>query len=393
MTTFLQLHVLTTYAASNLNRDDTGRPKTLNFGGVDRLRISSQSLKRALRTSDVFCEAIGGGPGLTTGHIATRTQNLVTRMVEHLTASEISQEEAIQLVSKVLAKAKAKSGDAEDDVADDEKPGKGKAKGKKDSKKLVIGSLNGEKGRESETNELVSLSPAELDRADKIAGRLAKGETVDPKDAVVLLQQPRAADIALFGRMLADNPLYNVEAAAQVAHAFTTHKVGVEDDFYTAVDDLTNNRGAGFIGVQEYGAGVFYLYVCLDADQLVRNLANDKALAGTTAEAFVEAIATVSPKGKQNSFASRAYASFALGEMGSRTPRSLAAAFVKPIGADGENDFDAASKDRLVKLRDKFDTVYGKCWTKDEIVDVAAGTGSLASLKALAREAVDAVQL
>jgi CRISPR system Cascade subunit CasC len=393
MTTFLQLHILTTYAASNLNRDDTGRPKTLSFGGVDRLRVSSQSLKRAFRTSDVFCEAVGGGPGLTTGHVATRTQNLVTRMVDQLKSAGKSDEEALQLVLRALAKAKSKAGDEDDEEGEDEKPTKGKSKGKKDAQKLTVGSLNKEKGRETETNELVSLSPDELARADAIAAKLAKGETVEQKDAVVLVHKPRAADMALFGRMLADNPTYNVEAAAQVAHAFTTHKVGVEDDFFTAVDDLTNDRGAGFIGVGEYGAGIFYLYVCVDADQLVRNLSGDKKLAGDTAEAFVEAIATVSPKGKQNSFASRAYASFALGEVGSRSPRSLAAAFVEPVGAKGENDFDGASKEKLKKLRAGFDGAYGKCWTKDHIIDVAAGQGSLAELKTLAREAIDAVKL
>lgn len=393
MSIFLQLHVLTTYAASNLNRDDTGRPKTLMFGGADRLRISSQSLKRALRTSDVFADAVGGGPGLTTGHVATRTQNLVSRMVGHLTANGKSEDDAIQLVLKALAKAKTKAGDEEDEDGEDEKPAKGKAKAKKDAKKLTIGSLNGEKGRETETNELVSLSPDELKRADEIAQKLAKGELIDQKDAVVLLHQPRAADIALFGRMLADNPTYNVEAAAQVAHAFTTHKVSVEDDFFTAVDDLTKNRGAGFIGVQEYGAGTFYLYACLDASLLVRNLAGDKTLAGTTAEALVEAITTVSPKGKQNSFASRTFGGYALAEMGTRSPRSLAAAFAKPVGTDGENDYEAASKSRLTGLRTNFDKVYGPCASKSAVLDVATGEGSLAALKALAREAVDAVQL
>ena len=223
------------------------------------------------------------------------------------------------------------------------------------------------------------------------------GDELAEKEAVVLVAKPRAADIALFGRMLADNPVYNIEAAAQVAHAFTTHRVSVEDDYYTAVDDLKAanreaDRGAGFIGVQEYGAGIFYLYLCLDASQLVRNLPGDKALAATTAEALVDAACTVSPKGKQNSFASRAYATFALAEMGSRTPRSLAAAFLRPVGGAGdpENDYGTASVERLKGLRGNFDRAYGQCWTKDTIMDVFGGQGSLEELKALAREAVHA---
>lgn len=358
MTTFLQLHVLTTYAAANLNRDDTGRPKTLSFGGVDRLRVSSQSLKRAFRTSDVFAEATAGAHG-------TRSNTFTDSLVKSLRARGLADEDIVKRVSAVIEKDKL-----------------GKPK----------------KDKLTETEQLVHLGPEELARLNALADRLVAGDELADKETLVLVQKPRAADIALFGRMLADNPLYNVEAAAQVAHAFTTHKVSVEDDFYTAVDDLKAanreaDRGAGFIGVQEYGAGVFYLYVCLDADQLVRNLAGDKALAGTTAEAFVEAIATVSPKGKQNSFASRAYASFALGELGSRTPRSLAAAFVKPVGFEGENDFESASKRRLIDLRTNFSRVYDPLAPEPTVLDVAAGTGSLVALKALTREAVNAVKL
>ena len=42
MSTFLQLHLLTTFAPANLNRDDLGRPKTAFLGGVEGGRISSQ---------------------------------------------------------------------------------------------------------------------------------------------------------------------------------------------------------------------------------------------------------------------------------------------------------------------------------------------------------------
>jgi CRISPR system Cascade subunit CasC len=361
MSTFLQLHVLTTYAAANLNRDDTGRPKTLVFGGADRLRISSQSLKRAFRTSDVFADTLASVLG-------TRSNTFTESLVKVLRSRNLSDEDIIKRVSAVIEKDKL-----------------GKPK----------------KEKPLDTEQLVHLGPEELQRLDALADRLVAGDELADKEAVVLVQKPRAADIALFGRMLADNPLYNVEAAAQVAHAFTTHKVSVEDDFYTAVDDLKSadpeaDRGAGFIGITEYGAGIFYLYVCLDASQLVRNLADDKELAGTTAEAFVEAITTVSPKGKQNSFASRAYASFALAELGSRSPRSLAAAFLDPIGPRHGIDYGSASVKALHAMRKSFDEVYGHT-NKRAHLDVlgagADGPGSLASLKTLAREAVNAVQL
>ena len=135
----------------------------------------------------------------------------------------------------------------------------------------------------------------------------------------------------MFGRMLADDPSFNREAAVQVAHAVTTHRALVEDDYYTAVDDLksaSEDAGAGFVGEAGFGAGVFYLYLCFDRDLLVRNLGGDEDLAGQGVAALVEAAATVGPKGKQASFASRARASFGLVERGSEAPRTLAAAFL-----------------------------------------------------------------
>jgi CRISPR system Cascade subunit CasC len=357
MSIFFQLHILTAYPAANLNRDDTGRPKTLIFGGQERLRVSSQSLKRAIRTSDVFADALNGALG-------SRSNSFADRLVKTLREREMADDEINKRVGAVIEKDK-------------------------------LGKLK--KDKPTDTEQLVHLAPEELVRLEALADRLMEGAELAEKEALVLMAKPRAADIALFGRMLADNPSYNVEAAAQVAHAFTTHRVSVEDDYYTAVDDLKAanreaDRGAGFIGVQEYGSGVFYLYLCVDASLLVRNLPGDaKELAMRAAEALVEAACTVSPKGKQNSYASRAYASFALAEMGSRAPRTLASAFLRPVGSgDLENDYGSASIRRLLELRGKFDDAYDKCWTKDAMMDVLAGNGGLEELKALAREAVHA---
>ncbi|MGD9803599.1 MAG: type I-E CRISPR-associated protein Cas7/Cse4/CasC [Hyphomicrobiaceae bacterium] len=362
MTQFFQLHVLTPYAASNLNRDDAGRPKTLNFGGAERLRVSSQSLKRAFRTSDVFNEAIGEARG-------TRSNSFTESLVQALRKAGVSDDDQItKLVSAVITKEK-------------------------------LGALKKENNRLTE--QLVHLGPEELARLEALAQRLVRGTDITAdKETLVLVQKPRAADIALFGRMLADNPLYNIEAAAQVAHAFTTHRVSVEDDFYTAVDDLKSanaeaDRGAGFIGVGEYGAGVFYLYVNVDTGQLLRNLAGDKALAANALEGFIEAALTVSPKGKQNSYASRTYASYALAELGSRAPRSLAGAFVRPVGVSShrdESDYLAASITRLGTLRRNFDSVYGPCATTTAHLNTViedGDAGNLASIKALAKEAIN----
>ena len=136
----------------------------------------------------------------------------------------------------------------------------------------------------------------------------------------------------MFGRMLADNADFNREAAVQVAHAYTTHRVAVEDDFYTAVDDLktkAEDAGAGFVGELGFGSGLFYLYVCIDTDLLVANLGGNDGLAAKSAvAALTEALATVSPGGKQASFASRSRAAYLLVEKGDQQPRTFAGAFV-----------------------------------------------------------------
>lgn len=353
MSRFLQLHLLTAYGAANLNRDDTGRPKTLTYGGAERLRVSSQSLKRAFRTSDIFADGLPGALG-------KRSQAFAQSLIDALVARGLSAEDAA---------ARAET------VVEHDRLGKVKDKGKGTAK----------------TEQLVHLAPEELDAIAALADRLAAAELGDEKAVLVLRDKPRAADIAMFGRMLADNPGYNVEAAVQVAHAFTTHRVTVEDDYYTAVDDIKNadedaDRGAGFIGVQHYGAGTFYLYICIDADLLLDNLSGDRALAADAAEALIRAAATVSPGGKQNSFASRAKASYALLEIGADAPRSLAAAFQHPVGAgSAESDFLEASIARLTELRDGFRHTYGENFTPHEMRVGDPKSLTLADLTAAAR--------
>jgi CRISPR system Cascade subunit CasC len=240
----------------------------------------------------------------------------------------------------------------------------------------------------------VHLAPEELKELYEIAEKIGKGESIDPKTVTPFKVRPRSADIAMFGRMLAGIPKFNVEAAAQVAHAFTTHRSVVEDDYFTAVDELKAQRreadkGAGFVGVQEFGTGLFYLYACVNASLLVANLQDDTELASKTAAAFIEALAKTSPAGKQNSFASRAFASYALVETGCQQPRSLAAAFLKPVApSDGEGDLFEASVERLTNLRHAYDAAYGACSDASrEMKLLPKAEGSLADLVQLAANA------
>lgn len=365
MTQFLQLHLLTAYPAANLNRDDTGRPKTLTFGGAERLRVSSQSLKRAFRTNFRPTLPIGD-----------RSREFGRIFRDGLIAEGVEQSRAVEITKATIGKA-----------------GKNEGDNKKAKRPNVLASWD----KPTEPSNLdfaqaVHLGPDEQIRLTQAVKIAAQTGALPEKEAVMLLAKPRAADIAMFGRMLADNPAYNVEAAVQVAHAFTTHRVAVEDDYYTAVDDLKAEReeadkGAGFIGVQEFGSGLFYLYICIDTELLADNLAGDEALAGDTVEALITAAATVSPSGKQNAFASRAKADYILLETGEGQPRTLGGAFQKPVRPTGDAGMTECSIERLDKLRDGFRKAYGEDFSAT-IMDVHAGEGSLAEVITAARSAM-----
>ncbi len=346
MSDFLQLHLLTAYGPSNLNRDDTGRPKSAVFGGVPRLRVSSQSLKRAWRTSEVFAEKLDG-------HLAARTQRLGKDVLDRLREGGADEDKALKIARAIAGIF-------------------GKVKGEKDDAPTF-------------TEQLAFVSPVEQERAFALADRMLAGEVSEgPSPDDLLRRADEAADIAMFGRMLADNPKFNREAAVQVAHAVTTHRATAEDDYYTAVDDLKSrdepdDAGAGFVGVQEFGAGVFYLYICVDRGLLLSNLENMRPLHDSSLAALVEASATVAPGGKQASFASRARAFYALGEKGSAQPRSLAAAFLKPVTG---GDQGAESITALEKFRDRLDEAYGPCADDRYTMNVASGEGTLRELVA-----------
>ena len=344
MADFLQLHLLTAYGPSNLNRDDTGRPKSAIFGGVPRLRVSSQSLKRAWRESDAFQAKLDS-------HLASRTQRLGKEIYDYLLKGGMDE-------SKSLTAARA--------IAS------------------VFGKIRKEDAPDPTfIEQLAFVSPAEQAEAFVLADRALGGEAIgEPEADDVLRQTDTAADIAMFGRMLADDPKFNREAAVQVAHAITTHRAIAEDDYYTAVDDLKSrdeleDAGAGFIGVQEFGAGVFYLYVCVDRDLLLSNLDKTRSVRDASLAALVEAAATVGPRGKQASFASHARAFYALGEKGTAQPRSLAAAFLKPVsgGDQGANSIKA-----LENFRDRLDTAYGPCADDKYVMNCVMGSGTLSGL-------------
>lgn len=340
MNRYIQLHLLVSYPPSNLNRDDLGRPKTAQMGGVERLRVSSQSLKRAWRTSEIFESALAG-------HLGTRTKQWGVLAKEGLVAAGVSEKNADAWATKIAA---------------------------------VYGKNKKENPLQTET--LVHVSPEERASLDALIQVLAQEQREPTKEELDgLLHTQHAVDIAMFGRMLADKPERNSDAAVQVAHAIGVHASAVEDDYFTAVDDLNKGRdetGAGHVGEAGFGAAVFYEYVCINREQLLKNLGGDEALLARSLRALTEAVLRVGPNGKQNSFGSRAYAHYALAEKGDQQPRSLSLAFLKPVaGHEGYGEPAIAALTDLVR---KMDHVYGPCADARADFDVLGGRGSLAEV-------------
>jgi CRISPR system Cascade subunit CasC len=216
-----------------------------------------------------------------------------------------------------------------------------------------------------------------------IAKLIAEQRAPESEELELLRHEETAADIALFGRMLASKPLFNTEAACQVAHAISVHPVVIEDDYFTAVDDLNDyseDAGAAHIGETGFAAGLFYSYICINKTLLVDNLNGDEVLANRAIKALTEAAAKVSPEGKQNSFGSRAYASYVLAERGTQQPRSLSVAFLKPIDQRRSDDFAVDAISALSSQKKKFDHVYGDCTDAHYEMNAVEGTGKLAEL-------------
>lgn len=344
MSRFIQLHMLTAYPPANLNRDDQGSPKTAKMGGYDRLRVSSQCLKRTWRTSESFEQALAD-------HIGTRTKEMGLKVYDRLIEHGVKHKDALEWtksIAGVFGKLKT--------LSKKETEGLKKLPPEDRQKKELV---------EVEIEQLAFFDTEEEQRMMELADKLAANNEEPSKDELDLLRNHvTSADIALFGRMLASSPAFNIEAACQVAHAISVHPVVIEDDYFTAIDDLNDgldDLGASHIGETRFAAGLFYSYICINRELLIENLGGDEALAIKAIRALIDAAVKVAPSGKQNSFASRAYASYVLAEKGDQQPRSLSVAYLKPINPRENDDFVPDSIQALIKQKNSFDKVYGAC--------------------------------
>ena len=338
----IELHAIQSFAPSNLNRDDTGNPKEALFGGVRRARISSQSAKRAMRVSDIFKDAVKVP-------IAKRSRHLIGHVVRKLEDEEVETEWAVQHATDVISRA---------DVG-----------GK--NKKLFSGLDSG-----SETSVAVYISNDEVDEiVQKLLETYQNNEAPDlkawakwGKDFTKRLEKRKtsAPDIALFGRMLAENPKLNIDAACQVAHAISTHEVNTaEFDYFTAVDDwkadlqMEDATGAAMIGLVAFNSATYYRCARIDWEQLVNNLNGDVELAKQTVSAFMQAFACVVPSGMQNSFVNKHLPDFLLAvARPNNDGQSLANAFEQPVRVKRDSGYAAPSVKKLATYWEQVESCF-----------------------------------
>jgi len=333
---FVELHMIQNFVPSNLNRDEANNPKDCEFGGYRRARISSQCIKRAIRTHPLFEQT-------TCVENGKRTQRLARWLHSRLLDAGKPQEE-VKAVGLSFAEAYAKKMDNE------------------------------------KTKVLVYMSPQEVKYA--VATLLENWADIlpsakDPSKAMnkiaddVIKKYEKVAgapDIALFGRMLADQASTKLEAACQVAHAISTHAVSMEMDFFTAVDDISGESGAGMMGYIGFNSACFYRYARIDWRQLVENLRQDRAapptpddiaLARRTVEGFLRAAVAAVPSGMKNAWAQNNPASFLLAVVREDGMGwSLANAFVRPVHPSAKDDLVVASVKSLEAYWDSLCTVF-----------------------------------
>jgi len=332
---FVELHLLQNFAPSNLNRDDTNSPKDCEFGGIMRARISSQCLKRAVRTAFKDEHLIDDE------RLAIRTKRLVDELTERMSAQGRDLDQARAVAELIIEDLGLKL----------------QTKGERLTQYLLF---LGEA-------EIAQVTAICLEQWDTYAARTGAGKkdakakkSPETKALTDALDGGKAVDLALFGRMLADRPELNVDAASQVAHALSTNKVSTEFDFFTAVDDIKpqDTAGADMLGTVEFNSACFYRYSNLDLTQLARNLQGDEELARTALEAFLRASISAVPTGKQNSMAAHNPPSLVYIMVRENGLQNLANAFVRPVRA-GADDLVTNSVAALDAYCGRLATMYG----------------------------------
>lgn len=345
---FLQIHTLTSYAAALLNRDDAGLAKRIPFGNAERMRVSSQCLKKHWR--DDFHRALNLPGGI-------RSRMFFEREILARVVSAGVDEAVARKLTEALLKRLVQGGQDKDNPLRLKQP---VLFGKPEADYLV--------------NLLTECAASNADPVKLLDERLKaeKGnlQAMWKASGVNLVS---GVEGAMFGRFVTSDILARTDAAVHVAHAFTVHPLNTEIDYFTVVDDLKEadeDAGAAHAGDMELGAGLFYGYVVVDLPLLLANLCGcDPAKwreqppaalqdARDVLERLVQAIATVSPGAKLGSTAPYARAELVLLEAGASQPRTLANAYLQALKPQGNSLQQAV--DALGRHLAALDGMYGR---------------------------------
>lgn len=385
MKTIIEIHALQNFAPSNLNRDDTGAPKDALFGGTRRARVTSQCLKRAVRQH--FAGLVEQN-ALASDDVAVRTKRVLDALTKSLVAKGRAEAESSGKVRLALAAMELA-------VKED-----GKSEYLLFLGQREISSIANILDEKWDSIAASDTAPAEGKKPGKAKKQAAQNADPELKKALdKVFNGGKAVDVALFGRMLADMPEKNQNAACQVAHAISTHAVEREFDFYTAVDDLKpeDTAGADMMGTVEFNSACFYRYAAVDWDKLVSNLQNDTELANKGLRAFLEGFVVAEPTGKQNTFAAHNPPEFvAVSVRRNTAPRNFANAFEAAIRVKKDESLTRKSAEELVKKAKVLQSAFGgdeKTWVLNLTDAKLDGFGnSVASLSALLNEVLATIQ-
>lgn len=315
MSIYVDFHVLQTVPPSCVNRDDMGSPKTAVYGGAVRARVSSQAWKHAMRENfkSLFNKE----------ELGSRTKSVV----------EMVEKEMLAI-----------------DAAIDKDEGHKKA-----VEALNLAGLTVKSSKKGETEKADALFFMSNKQAKAIAKHALELDLKDKETKNILkndLKENPSIDIALFGRMAASDPALNYDAAAQVAHAVSTHAVQNEYDYFTAVDDMQteDNAGAGHLGTVEFNSSTLYRYAAVNASELAETIGAENT--AETIKKFGQAFICSMPTGKEKTFANRTFPDAVYVTVRSDQPVNLCGAFENPV-KEKNNGYSAESEKKLAEYAEK----------------------------------------
>ena len=333
--TFIDIHAIQNIPPSNINRDDTGSPKTALYGGYRRARVSSQSWKKAMRDWMSLQND-------------DRLYGIRTRNIVDLIGNEIRSRERFSTLD-------------DDQLV-------------KFSREIVTDlGFKFSKKHPEKTEYLIFASKRQISNVIDAVESL----NIDPMEPKITSKDKNiirskmsignSVDLSLFGRMIADDTDLRVDAAVQVAHAIGVDSVQSEFDYFTAVDDYNNDRndddqsssGAGMIGTIEYDSSTLYRYANMSIRQLRKNLDGDEVYEKKAVANFITAFIESMPSGKQNGFAAQTMPSVIIVEIRDSRPMNYVSAFEKPVASTSRKSITDAATERLMEHIERQDKAFG----------------------------------